>query len=86
MFGVLQWFVKELVRFGAVHWCRVAPAPPITGERAERISAEDRAHAQAAHDAAVAMWGKSVRFILYFRVSGVKILVGATLLHHCTGG
>lgn len=71
------------MRFGAVHWCRVAPAPPTTGERAERLSAEDRAHAQTAHDAALAVWGKSVRVILCVEFCGVEVWVGTTLLHHC---
>ena len=70
-FGLLQWYVEELMRFGAVHWCRVAPAPPTSGERSERISAEERAHAQAAHDAGVAAWGKSVRAVPYDMVHPV---------------
>ena len=57
----MQWYVLELLRFGAIHWCPVAPAPPTSGERSERLSPGERAAAQAVHDAGVAAWGKSVR-------------------------
>ena len=60
----MQWYVAELLRFGAIHWCPVAPAPPTSGERWERLSPEERAAAQRTHDAGVAAWGKSVRFNL----------------------
>lgn len=58
----MQWFVEELLRFGAVHWCPIHPAPPEPGSRVGRRQSDaDRQAAQAAHDAGKAVWGKHVR-------------------------
>ena len=68
-----QWFVEELVRFGAVHWCPVAPEPSASSERAEQLTAGELAAAQAVHDAGIARWGKSVSHMPRCNVAALRV-------------
>ena len=55
----MQWFARELIRFGAVHWCPVPPLPSsaarpgVTSEQMQRVTG--------ARAAVTARLGKNVR-------------------------
>lgn len=52
----LQWFVHELLCFGAVHWCPVPPA--LSPMRAASMDSEHVAHLSARRQAAISIHGK----------------------------